>query len=95
MAKVELIDFYAEWCGPCKVMTPTIESLMEQYNVEGSNVEVKKSNVDQESELASKYSVRSIPTLVFLKDGVEADRVVGIQSKEALSTKIAELMTEA
>lgn len=94
MAKVELIDFYAEWCGPCKVMTPAIESLMEKYNVEGSDVEVKKSNVDQESELASKYSVRSIPTLVFLKDGVEADRVVGVQSKDALSNKIEELLAE-
>ena len=92
MAKVELIDFYADWCGPCRVMSPAIESLMNEHNSEGSEVEIKKANVDQEPDLTSKYSIRSIPTLVFVKDGVETDRLSGVQSKDVISKKINELL---
>ena len=54
MAKIELIDFYADWCGPCRVMLPAIESLMNEHNGDGSNVEIKKANVDQEPDLTAK-----------------------------------------
>ena len=91
--KIELIDFHAEWCGPCKVMNPIINSLMEEYNKDGSDVEIKKSDVDKETDLAEEYGIRSIPTLVFLKDGEEAGRLVGVQSKDALTNKINELLS--
>ena len=92
MAKIELIDFYADWCGPCRVMLPAIESLMNEHNSDGSNVEIKKANVDQEPDLTAKYSIKSIPTLIFVKDGVEADRLSGVQSKDSISKKINELL---
>jgi thioredoxin 1 len=91
--KVELIDFYADWCGPCKMMTPTIESLINEYNGDESEVDIKKCNVDQDADSASKFGVRSIPTLVFLKDGEEAGRLVGVQSKDVLVNKINELLS--
>ena len=90
--KVQVLDFYADWCGPCRVMTPAIESLMNEHNSEGSDVEIKKANVDQEPDLTAKYSIRSIPTLIFVKDGVEAERLSGVQSKEVISNKINELL---
>lgn len=94
MAKrIELIDFHAEWCGPCKVMNPIINSLMEEYNKDGSDVEIKKSDVDEETDLAADYGIRSIPTLVFLKDDEEAGRLVGVQSKDVLINKINELLS--
>jgi len=90
MKKLQVIDFWAPWCQPCKAMEPTIESLMAEYNVEGSVVEIKKVNVDNEPELAQKYDIRGIPTLIFLKDGVEAFKISGNQTK----SKIREIITE-
>jgi thioredoxin 1 len=90
MAKLQVLDFYAEWCGPCAAMGPAIESLMTEYNVEGSEVEIKKVNVDNEPELTQKYNIRGIPTLIFLKDGVEAFKISGNQTK----SKIREIITE-
>jgi thioredoxin 1 len=92
MAKLQVIDFYAEWCGPCKAMGPAIEALALEYNVEGSDIEIKKANVDQEKELSQKYSVRSIPTLIFLKDGEQADKMVGLQTKDSIKNKINEVL---
>jgi thioredoxin 1 len=94
--KLEVIDFYAEWCGPCKVMAPAFESLKSEYP-EGndSGVVITKLNVDEHQEVAQKYSIRNIPTLVYLKDGVEVHRVSGMQSKAAMDTKIKEILAEA
>jgi thioredoxin 1 len=92
MAKLQVIDFYAEWCGPCKAMGPAIEALALEYNVEGSDIEIKKANVDKEPELSQKYSVRSIPTLIFLKDGEQADKMVGLQTKDSIRNKINEVL---
>ena len=92
MAKVQVLDFYAEWCGPCKAMGPAIESLMTEYNVEGSNVEIKKVNVDNEPELTQKYNIRGIPTLIFLKDGEEASKVSGNQSRAKITEMINEVL---
>lgn len=92
MAKLEVIDFYAEWCGPCKAMGPVIEALALEYNVDGSDIEIRKANVDKEPELSQKYSVRSIPTLIFLKDGEQTDKMVGLQTKDSIKNKINEVL---
>lgn len=76
-----LVDFWATWCGPCKAMGPVIEELAEE--LEGS-AKVGKVNVDDEGELAKKYRVMSIPTLMVFKNGKEVARKVGVTSKEEL-----------
>jgi len=78
-----LIDFYAEWCGPCHAIKPVIESVMKDY-VE--KVELKEIDVDKNPSDAQKYGVMSIPTLVLLKEGKEVDRKVGLLSEEALKS---------
>lgn len=77
---VILVDFWATWCGPCRMVAPVIEELAEEY--EGKAV-VGKVDVDQESALASEYGVMSIPTILILKDGREVDRKVGVMPKSA------------
>jgi thioredoxin 1 len=76
-----LVDFYADWCGPCKMMAPIVEEIASE--VEGK-VAVGKVNVDESSGLASKYQVFSIPTFVIFKDGKEIDRLVGAVGKEGI-----------
>ena len=75
-----LIDFYADWCGPCRMLAPTIEAIAE----ERPDVIVGKVNVDSEGELARKFGIFSIPTLVVLRDGEEVDRAVGFRSREQI-----------
>jgi thioredoxin 1 len=83
---VQLIDFYADWCGPCVVMKPVIEELEKEL---AGKIEVKKINVDTNEEETAKYGVMSIPTYLILKDSEEVDRLVGAASKEALKNKIS------
>lgn len=82
--------FTAEWCGPCKMMAPTIEKLANAYNVEGSGVEIVSIDVEDETnkELKDKYGIRTIPTLVFDKDGEEVDRTIGNRQYAELNEKI-------
>lgn len=82
--------FTADWCGPCKIMAPTIERLMEEYNVSESEVEIVNldADLDENRAVAQKYGVRSIPTLVFEKDGAEVDRTVGVKSYDDLKKRI-------
>jgi len=75
-----LVDFWAGWCGPCKMLAPTIEALGEQY--EGKAI-VGKIDVDEEQELAIRYGVMSIPTVIFFKGGAEVDRKVGVMPAQA------------
>jgi len=70
-----MVDFWATWCGPCQRLGPVIEQLSEEY--EGKNVIIGKVDVDQEPELARRFGVMNIPTVVFLKDGQELERKVG------------------
>ncbi len=70
-----VVDFWAEWCGPCKMLGPVIEALAEQYD--GKAV-VGKVNVDDEPELAQKYAIMSIPTVMFFKDGELIDKKIGV-----------------
>ena len=82
---VELIDFYADWCGPCVVMEPVIEELEKEM---AGKVNIRKVDVDKDQEEASKYGVMSIPTYIILKDGREVDRFIGSTSKESIVSKI-------
>ena len=78
--KLMLVDFWAEWCGPCQLLGSVIEHLAEEY--EGRAV-IGKVNTDEEEELALRYSVMNIPTVIFFKDGREIDRKVGVMPPDA------------
>lgn len=75
-----VIDFYAEWCGPCKAMAP----MLEQVNSSLGEEKIFKVNVDNEKDLAREFEIRSIPTLVFFKEGKPVNRIVGATSKKVL-----------
>ena len=77
-----LVDFWAEWCGPCRMLGPVIEGLADEY--EGRAV-IGKVNVDEEGELAMRYGVMNIPTVIFFKDGKEIDRKVGVMPAGAFT----------
>ncbi|AUC21751.1 MULTISPECIES: thioredoxin [Polaribacter] len=83
-----LFDFYAEWCGPCQTLLPTINKLADELK---DDVVIKKINVDDYPELAAKYSVRNIPTLIFFKNGEPADRHTGLITERNLRSKIDRL----
>ena len=80
--KLMMVDFWAEWCGPCRMLAPMVDKLAEQYE---GKVTVGKVNVDEEQELAIRYGVMSIPTVIFFKDGKEIDRKVGVMPPAAFT----------
>ena len=80
--KLMMVDFWAAWCGPCRMLAPMVDDLAAQY--EGKAV-VGKVNVDEEQELAIRYGVMSIPTVIFFKDGKEIDRKVGVMPPAAFT----------
>jgi len=81
MAKLILMDFYADWCGPCKMQTPIFEDLEKDFS---DKVEFKKINVDKEGDLAVEKSIMVVPTIILEKDGVEVQKWMGVTSKEEL-----------
>ena len=83
-----LVDFWAEWCGPCRMLGPILDDLAKEQE---GKVKVGKVNVDVSQELAKQFSVKSIPMLLFFKDGKVADTVIGVQSKDALTKRLAAL----
>jgi len=87
---VALIDFWAEWCGPCRMIGPIIEELSSEYK---NKATIGKVNVDDNSEVTMEYQVRSIPTLLFFKNGQLVDRHVGATSKKVLTDKLEALMS--
>ncbi len=89
MAKLVLMDFYADWCGPCRIQGPIIEALAEDFK---DKAEFKKVNVDKEGDLAVEKGIIVVPTLILEKDGVELNRWSGVTSKEELTKAINEAL---
>jgi len=80
-----MIDFWSAWCGPCRMISPTVEELAKEY---GDKLKVLKLNTDENSEIASRYKIMGIPTIMFFKDGVKLDQIVGVVPKQQLKSKI-------
>lgn len=83
--KLTVVDFFADWCGPCKMMAPIVEELAESFK---DQVKIGKLNVDNSPATAAKYKVMSIPTIVFIKNGNVVETIVGVVSKAQLEEKI-------
>jgi thioredoxin 1 len=85
--ELTILQFSAEWCGPCKMLTPIIDGLAKEYS-ENEKVSIGKINVDENSGLSMKYGIRGVPTILFIKDGEVVDRVVGLKNRSELIEKI-------
>lgn len=83
-----MVDFWAPWCGPCRVLGPVVEEIANEYN---GKVKVAKLNVDDSQTVPAKFGIMSIPTIIFFKDGEEVERVTGAVPKNVLTEKLAEL----
>lgn len=88
---VEVLKFGAGWCGPCRMMEPTIKRLEDKYNVEGSTITITDIDVDSDKRSAAKYGVRSIPTIVFLKSNEEKTRIVGATTEQEIEKVLESL----
>ena len=86
-----MVDFYADWCGPCKMMAPVVEKMAAQYE---GKIKVCKLNVDESQETSSKYGIQGIPTLLFFRDGKLVDTNVGFLSEENMKRKFESLLEE-
>lgn len=84
-----LVDFWAPWCSPCRIIGPIVEELAKEFS---GKVKVGKLNVDENQQTAGEFGVMSIPTLLFFKDGQPVDSIVGVQSKETIKQKMEKLL---
>ena len=84
-----MVDFWAVWCGPCQMVAPTVEELAQEYE---GRLKVLKLNTDENPDIAGKYQVMSIPTLMFFKDGKPADKIIGVAPKKQFKDKIDALL---
>lgn len=87
--KPVVIDFWAEWCGPCRMIGPIVEELAAEY---ADRVIIGKCDVESSDDIVAKYRVRNIPTVIFIKDGEVVDKVVGATTKENLQAKIEAML---
>ncbi|MDE0960808.1 MAG: thioredoxin [Planctomycetota bacterium] len=86
---VAMLDFYATWCGPCKTIAPLVEQLADEYAAKG--VKVGKVDIEQAQDLAVKYSIQGVPTLLFFKDGEVVDRMTGAHPKPKIEEKLSSI----
>lgn len=86
---VTMVDFWAPWCGPCRMIAPIVEELAEEFD---GKAKIVKVNTDEEQDIAVKYGIRSIPTIIFFKDGEVVEQMVGAASKQAFADKINSLL---
>ncbi len=84
-----VIDFWAEWCGPCKALTPAINEITKEY---AGKCKVGKLNVDNSPNISIEYGIRSIPCVIFFKDGKEIDRIIGLVPKDKITDKIDSIL---
>ena len=87
-----LVDFWAEWCGPCRTISPIVDEVAAEYK---DRLAVAKVNVDENQKLAARFGVRSIPTLLLLRDGARVDQLVGLQSKASIKSKVDHFLSAA
>ena len=85
-----LVDFWAEWCGPCKMVAPILDELATEY---GGKIKIGKVNIDDHQALATQYGIRAIPTLLIFKNGQVVDQVVGLRSKKDFKSKLDRALT--
>lgn len=86
---IVLVDFWATWCGPCRMLSPVVEEIAKEYD---GKVAVVKCNVDDCQEISMQYGIRSIPTLIYFKKGEIVDRTVGVVSKADIASKLDDLL---
>lgn len=87
---IVMVDFWAVWCGPCRMIAPTVEELAKEY---AGKIKVGKLNTDENSDIASRYKIMGIPTIMFFKDGQKVDQIVGAVPKSQLKAKIDSLLS--
>jgi thioredoxin 1 len=90
--KPVLVDFWAEWCGPCRMIAPSVEAVAEEFDGRAS---FYKMNVDENPTVPDKYGIRGIPTLILFKNGVEQERIVGAVSRDAIAKVVGKYTTAA
>jgi len=84
-SNLSMVDFWAEWCGPCRMLSPTIDALASEFE---GKVNVFKMNVDENPQVPGRFNIRGIPTVIFFKNGQPVDQLVGLQRKEAFAETI-------